>query len=518
MRVFEKTHIIFPVVILAIFAILLWSVVSRINDFKDYHYLIAKNSSRNVSESISQYISERKRLVQVFANDNKILIQKSALNPDDETLKNNLAKEVKKYFPDYFSFTVTDKLGSPFYDDFDGLIGELCLNDIKSYVNTKKSIPRVHPHPDIYHYDLLATANVLKDNYMFFISFPADEISSYLKSAQAIGHKTILVAKEFENLIEVTVVGSRNKTYREDYRLAENELAFLLSESQVPGTEWTVYDLQLPDLFLSFAKDKILEAVIIFFIIVLVGLVLFLVAKKEEKKRIKAESVKSEFVAIVSHELRTPLTSINGVIKLIENEALGPVNNEIKKYLNMASVNIDRLTAIVNDILDVKKMESGEFDLTKEKISLVKLVDTAVKENNEYAKKFNAVLEFIKPDKDYMVYGDNERLMQVMSNLLSNAVKYGSKKDHVKISFVELAKNIRVNIEDHGSGILEENKSLIFEKFTQAHSREKEVVKGTGLGLNIIKNIIEKHDGMVSYEKGKITGTVFYFILPLIKD
>lgn len=517
MRVFEKSHIIFPLVILTTFIILFWAEVSRINDFKDYHHLIAKNASRNVSESISQFISERKRLIQVFANDNKILIKKSALSPDDEALKSKLEEEVKKYFPEFFSFTITDKLGEPYYDDFDGLIGDLCLSDIKTYTKEKNSTPRIHPHPDIYHYDLLATVNVHQKDYIFFISFPADEISSYLKSAEAIGHKTILVSKKFEHIIEVTVAGSRNKTYRKDYRLTKDELAFLLSESHVPGTLWTVYDFQNPELFLSFSKARILEAVIIFLTIVFVGFALFLVVKKEEKKRKKAESVKSEFVAVVSHELRTPLTSINGAIKLIENETLGPVNTEIKKYLNMASGNIDRLTSIVNDILDIKKMESGGFELTRENINLVKVIECAVKENNAYAEKFNAKLEFIKPDKDYIVYGDKERLLQVMENLISNAVKYGSKNDRIKIFFTEPSKSVKVSIEDHGAGIAEENKSMIFEKFTQAHSREKEVVKGTGLGLNIIKNIIEKHDGMVSYEIGNEKSSVFYFILPLIK-
>lgn len=516
MLVFEKSHVAFPLVILAMFVILFWSNYTRINDFKDYHHLISKNTSRNVSESIRQFIVERKRLIQVFANDHKTLIQKSALDPNNELSKEKLESEVKKYFPEYFSFTVTDKFGQPYYDDFDGLIGGLCLSDIKEFIKRHNSTPRVHPHSDVYHYDLLSKINISNEDYVFFISFPADEISTYLKSAQAIGHKTILVAKRFENIIEITVDGARNKKYRQDYRLTNEELTFLLSESDVPGTLWSVFDFHEPSLFSSFTKERIASTLIIFLLILFIALVLILIVKKEEKKRKKAESVKSEFVAIVSHELRTPLTSINGAIKLIENETLGPINDNIKKYLNIASENIDRLTVIVNDILDVKKMESATFELNKENISLVKIVKQAIKENNGYARKFNAEYEFIEPDKDYVVNGDRDRLSQVMANLLSNAVKYGAKNDHIKIYFNELSESIRVNIEDHGAGIFEEDKELLFEKFTQAHSREKEVVKGTGLGLNITKSIIEKHDGMVSYDKGKEKGSVFYFVLPLI--
>lgn len=511
-----KSDITFPLIVFAILVILLWSGIARIDDFKEYHYLIAKNSTRNVSESIGQFIAERKRLVKVFANEHKSLIRQSALNPYDEKLKEKIESEIKKYFPDYFSFTVTNESGELYYDDFDGLIGDLCLSDIKFFLDNKKSTPRVHPHPDIYHYDLLAKVTVDRNEYVFFISFPADEVSSYLKSAQAIGHKTILSAKQFENIIEVTVAGARNKKFRKDYRLSKIELSYLLSESKVPETLWTVYDLHEEDLFTDFSDKIVLENIVIFMFILTVGIILLLQVKKEEKKRIKAESAKSEFVAIVSHELRTPLTSINGAIKLIENETFGPINKDIKQYLNMASDNIDRLTGIVNDILDVKKMESGEFELFRENINLVEVVERAIEDNKIYAQKFDAKLEFIKPDKDYIVFGDFERLLQVMANLLSNGIKYGGKSDHVIISFKKLAKSIRVNVRDHGAGIPEENKELLFEKFTQSHSRDEEVVKGTGLGLNIIKSIIEKHDGIVSYEKAKEKGTIFYFILPLI--
>jgi signal transduction histidine kinase len=103
-----------------------------------------------------------------------------------------------------------------------------------------------------------------------------------------------------------------------------------------------------------------------------------------------------------------------------------------------------------------------------------------------------------------------------MTNLLSNAVKYGAENDHIKIYFKETAKNIQVNIEDHGNGIDVKDKNILFEKFTQIHSRKSEIVKGTGLGLNITKNIIEKHDGMISFKSGSEGGTIFYIILPLL--
>lgn len=516
MQVFKQTNVIFTLLVATTLAVLLWSGITRIADYKNYHSQISKNAVRNVSESIRNFIAERKRLIQVFSNEHQALIKKSALEPENTGFKKNLESEVRKYFPDFFSFTITDENGKPYYDDFDGLIGDLCLSDVKVFATTKNSIPRVHPHHELYHYDLLSLLNINGQKFIFFISFPADEISAYLKSAQAIGHSIILTIMQFENIIEITAVGSRNKTFREDYRLTDRELETLLAKDDVAGTFWTVFDMHSPDLFSDFVKKVLIETAVIVLIVIIISNLFLLLVRKEEKKRKKAEAIKSEFVAVVSHELRTPLTSIGGAIKLIENGVLGPINDNIKSYLNMASANIDRLTNIVNDILDIKKMESGEFKLQRTNINLVDVVEQSVKENSEYANKFEAAFNFIKPEKDFIVYGDKDRLLQVMANLLSNAVKYGAKKDHINIYFKELGKSIRINVEDHGSGIPEINKNKLFEKFTQAHSRENEVVKGTGLGLSIVKNIIESHDGMVSYEVSSKQGTVFYIILPLV--
>ena len=162
-------------------------------------------------------------------------------------------------------------------------------------------------------------------------------------------------------------------------------------------------------------------------------------------------------------------------------------------------------------------MEAGEFKLHRENINFSEVVEQAIKENFDYANKFNVKFEYIRPNKDYIIFADKDRILQVLSNLLSNAVKFGAKNDCIKIYFKELSKSIRLNIEDHGEGLKEENKETIFETFTQSHSREKEVVKGAGLGLSIVKNIIDNHGGTVSYELGENKGTIFYILLPLVR-
>jgi len=517
MQIRQLSQVSFFTMMITVFVILMAGAHLRISDFKNYHYLLAQNSVTNVSEAISQFITNRKRLINIFAKENITLIQKVLNDPENETLKEEIELKIKNYFPNSFSFTLSDLDGNPYYDDFVGYVGDLCIEDIKIYSKNHENLPRIHPNSFKYHYDLMTKFPLGEEDYIIFISFTADEIGEYLKSAQALGHKTMLVYKENEHLIEITSEGARNTHYRENYRLTEDELSYLLFEGAVKGTMWTVYDFYEESLFLSYKTTTYIAVLVVFLFIVIISIFFFILIKREELKTKKAEAIKSEFIAVVSHELRTPLTSINGAIKLVANEALGPINEKIKEYLNMASNNIDRLTGIVNDILDVKKMESGEFNLVIEHLNIVDVVEKSLLENEEYAKKFNANFDFIKPDKRYIIDGDEGRLLQVMANLLSNAVKYGAKNDCINVSFKEMKKHIRINITDHGTGVSEKDKEKLFEKFTQAHSRDKEVVKGTGLGLNIIKSIIEKHGGMVSCESNNKNETTFFIILPLAK-
>lgn len=518
MKTFGGSTRTFILILIAVVIILAWSGLSRIQDFRDYHLSIARNTTGNVSESVSKFIIEQKRLVSVFASNNKSLIASVSKRSETDDYITEVDSNLRKFFPKYFSFTVTDKQGTPYIEDFDGLIGDLCLSDIKNYSEKNINVPRVHPHPDIYHYDILSRFNHDGEEYIFFVTFPADEIASYLKSTQAPGHKTMLVLESENNLIEVTDAGARNVTYRPDYRLKENELALVLSSKQVIGTKWHSYDFADPLLVVSFRNNIILESGAIFSFVLIIGVLMFFLLKKEEERRRKAEAVKDEFVSIVSHELRTPLTSINGSIKLIENGVIGKIDDEVKKFLGVASVNITRLTTIVNDILDVKKIEAGELELFLKECSINEIVEQAVKENLEYAHELNANIVYTQPETDYIVEGDRNRLIQVMTNLISNAVKYGCENDNVRVYISGQKRHVKVSVEDHGPGLDIQDKDYLFEKFTQYHSRDKEVVQGTGLGLSIARTIIEKHDGLVSFDSVKNKGTTFYIVLPLVAE
>lgn len=233
-----------------------------------------------------------------------------------------------------------------------------------------------------------------------------------------------------------------------------------------------------------------------------------------ERKRI--DKMKNEFVSTVSHELRTPLTSIRGSLGLITGGALGELPTEAKEMLELASNNSERLLLLINDILDIQKIESGQLEMEFENFKIIPFLNHALEDNTAYAKQYGVkfVLE-TKPD-DINIYADKARLMQVMANLLSNAAKFSIENGVVEVS-VDLQHDdvVRISVNDHGIGIPKEFHSKVFDKFTQQDSSDTRKKGGTGLGLNISKAIVEKHGGHIGFTSTEGLGSTFYFEIPV---
>jgi len=233
-----------------------------------------------------------------------------------------------------------------------------------------------------------------------------------------------------------------------------------------------------------------------------------------EQKRM--ERMKTEFISTVSHELRTPLTSIRGALGLIAGGAVGELPVKVKDLVGIAHKNSERLVRIVNDILDVEKIESGKMQLLMQQVDLTSLVKQAIEANHAYAQKHHVgfVLEHA-PDSAYLM-ADPDRIMQVMANLLSNAAKFSPGGSEVIIRVDHSGSNIRVSVQDHGPGISEQFRSRIFEKFAQADSSATRRHEGTGLGLSITKKLTEAMNGTIGFTTETGKGSIFYVDLPAL--
>ena len=229
----------------------------------------------------------------------------------------------------------------------------------------------------------------------------------------------------------------------------------------------------------------------------------------------QVDRIKSEFVSTVSHELRTPLTSIRGSLGLIAGGVGGQLPDAVKKLVEIAKNNCERLIRLINDILDIEKIESGKMQLDLRETALKPLLEQALAANEGFGAAKNVGLRLYCPDATLQVFADSDRLTQVVTNLLSNAMKFSPPDTSVEVHVLESGIGVRVEVRDRGPGIPDEFRKRIFQKFSQADSSDTRKVAGTGLGLNISRAIVERLGGQIGFESEAGAGSTFFFELPL---
>lgn len=225
------------------------------------------------------------------------------------------------------------------------------------------------------------------------------------------------------------------------------------------------------------------------------------------------ERLKNEFISTVSHELRTPLTAIIGSLSLIREMGEG-FNEDTATFLDMAYQNSERLSALINDVLDLEKIESGQMTLDLRPLQLRAVLEKAVHMNLPYAEVHRTRLRLL-PGADFTVAADPDRLMQVLTNLISNAAKFSLDDGEVEISAEQRGAVVRVEVRDHGVGIPENFRGVIFQRFERVDNSDSRKKGGTGLGLSICKALVERMNGTIGFESETGKGSTFYFDLPL---
>ena len=231
-----------------------------------------------------------------------------------------------------------------------------------------------------------------------------------------------------------------------------------------------------------------------------------------ELKRL--DRMKSEFVSTVSHELRTPLTSIRGSLGILAGGVAGPLSDKVRGFIDIAKDNCERLIRLINDILDMEKIESGKMSFQLQVIDLMALIEQTVKANEGFAAQHGVRLQIVAPRPGAKVHADGDRLAQVVTNLISNACKFSPAQSSVDIAVSESDGRIRVDIIDHGPGISDTFRERIFQKFSQEDSSDMRQKGGTGLGLSISKAIVTGLGGEIGFETEVGKGSTFYFCLP----
>jgi PAS domain S-box-containing protein len=233
-------------------------------------------------------------------------------------------------------------------------------------------------------------------------------------------------------------------------------------------------------------------------------------------ERVRADQLKDEFVSTVSHELRTPLTSISGSLGLLVGGAAGKLPEPAVRLIGIAQSNSQRLVRLINDILDIEKIESGQVVFHFQRIDVRTLVEQVIEASRGYADGFGIRVRLASTATASEVLADPDRLAQVVTNLLSNAIKFSPLHGEVAIAIETHDDSVRISVRDHGPGIPPEFRPRVFEKFAQADGSDAWQKGGTGLGLSIVKQIVARLSGDVGFADAPGGGTVFHVDLPAL--
>jgi len=235
-------------------------------------------------------------------------------------------------------------------------------------------------------------------------------------------------------------------------------------------------------------------------------------------ERMQMEQMKTDFVSTVSHELRTPLTSILGSIKLVQSGAAGEISDKSAQMLAIAHSNSNRLVRLINDILDIQKIEAGHLDVESKPVELCVRIQKAVKENADYAGKYHVSYRFLRPEHEVWIAADKHRIDQILANLLSNAAKFSAPENEVVVSINREDSDVIISVMDTGVGIPEQYQKSIFEKFKQIDASDSRSKGGTGLGLAITHNLVKMMNGEIWLDSIPGERTTFHVRFPELSE
>ena len=329
-----------------------------------------------------------------------------------------------------------------------------------------------------------------------------DETSDLVKTIKLEGssQKSYLISKIF---IKSTVFGIVVLSKREKNFYKQDDLDALDAVSSV--LSYLLKDVELSNVFkiqLKALKDGIIEKNNAYKTI-----------KEQNEKILEADKVKNEFLANISHELRTPLNSILGFSDILGTQLYGNLNPKQEEYINDIKVSATHLLGMINEVLDMSKIEANAMKVVKSAFWISRAVDEVVNIVSPLAQKKN--IKLIKNMAvDFEVFADYQKIQQILYNLVSNAIKYSPENDEVEISINSDDENFRILVHDNGIGIDKKYHGKIFAKFVQLDSAYTKKESSTGLGLTITKELVELHGGKISLISEVNNGSTFIVEIP----
>jgi len=265
----------------------------------------------------------------------------------------------------------------------------------------------------------------------------------------------------------------------------------------------------------QYVEDPLVVALIVIFITAILFIISTIITRSFERLA-EANRMKTEFISVVSHQLHSPLTNLKWVTEFLISGRIFPVSKKQLEYLEILKENNERMEELISDLLVVSRIEQGKLPFKKKKIFLKELIEDKIKKMRPFAEASNVEIEFQTKGVIPQIFIDSFQIELVIDNLLDNAIRYIKDKGKVEIKLEKNDKNLYFKIKDNGVGVPRGDQKYIFQKFFRSENAMKHRTDGSGLGLYIVKSIIEKSKGKIGFKSEENKGSTFWFTLPII--
>lgn len=522
-------YIVYFVITLAMVGSLLsWQAWKRTDNFRDFHERLAATSVSGAADEIEIFFKELKRSLQLFADEHTSLFDAITNDPDNEFIWTRLERQVERHFPEHFGITLTDMSGEVLQPDFDNIIGEVCRQDIHTFID--QDFWRqgyIHPNPMGYHFDMMVPwGDRQNPRGVFFLSFRPDVLVEILQRMETPKHNLMLLNRDQPGLIEVTTHGTRDKLSRA-FSLHPAEVERIAYSFPVTGTRWDLVDLPEATLFLKETMRNWAYAVIVFGVFIAVGLLMLLQIRRKEHHRLRAEAqaaqhradlahvdrlnTMGEMASGLAHELNQPLSAISTYsqagLRLIGNPDARP--DKLVHALEQTSLQAKRAGEIIRrmrQFVNKGKPRHTALDINRVVRTAVGFLQTTLKKNA-------IELKFDLGEGLPLVRADSIQIEQVILNLVHNAVEAIAASNAVVREIAVCTRmnssgKVEFSVTDTGPGFDPGEMERIFDTF---YSTKED---GMGLGLSISRSIVEAHGGQLWCESAPASGAVCRFTLP----
>ena len=396
---------------------------------------------------------------------------------------------------------------------------ELVLKQLKTVIHYDKALILFLEGDNL---SLKASHNVFKDNNICRKNFTGgcDLLNKLIKSKRT----TIKnVANQEDSIIKELAIGVPYSYLAAPLKIKDTLFGVLILIKEQKHF-FSQEDISIADIFAScsayLVKDAELSNVFKLQLKVLQDNVIkrtqnLELIKEQNIKILEADRIKNEFLANMSHELRTPLNAIIGFSEALQLKIFGELNEKQSEYIEDIHASGVHLLNMINDLLDLSKIEANKMDLHKKRFNLIKTANEVISVVSAIADKKNIFIKVSNSCGDLEILADFRRFQQIMYNLLSNAVKFTPENGLIEVGIGKTTDNIKISVKDNGIGIHPDFHKKIFEKFQQVDNSYSKKQSSTGLGLTITKELVEMHNGKIWMESNLNKGAIFTFTLPI---